>query len=122
MNYQFYIQNQQVMSPVAMEVTTKDIYRSKYGDATKLTIADYHAWSKAVTFILRAAQSWRIVTREEQSPDEPGASSTAKVLERYEEKLEKYNTYFDTAAAIIYQSCTPPIRAYIGVDMNPETM
>ena len=100
----------------------KDIYRSKYGETPRLTSINYHSWSRATQFVLRAAQCWRIVTREEQRPEPPTAGNNTRVWERYEDKLEQYNTHYDTAAAIIYQSCSTQIQAYIGTDMDPQTM
>jgi hypothetical protein len=51
-----------------MNTDTNAIYHSKYGDAPKLATTNYQAWSKSITYILRAAQAWRIITGEEQPP------------------------------------------------------
>ena len=89
-----------------MDTTTiqKDTYRSKHGETPKLTSINYHSWSRATQFVLRAAQYWRIVTREEQQPEPPTAGNNTRAWERYKDKLEQYNTRYDTTAAIIYQS------------------
>src|SRR5437868_564458 len=42
-------------------LSASETYRSKYGDAPKLNTTNYHAWSTALMYILRAAQAWRIV-------------------------------------------------------------
>jgi gag-polypeptide of LTR copia-type len=97
-------------------------YRGKYGEAPKLTTMNYHTWRTTVTYILRAAQAWRIVTGEEQPPEAPAANANATARDRYEEKCDRYNSHYDTAAAIIYQSCTPMIQAYIAGNSDPRSM
>src|SRR5437667_11928337 len=100
----------------------KDIYYSKYGETPRLTSINYHSWSRATQFVLRATQCWRIVTCEEQRPEPLTTGNNTQTLECYEDKLEQYNTHYDTAAAIIYQSCSTQIQAYLGTDMDPQTM
>src|SRR5438876_407200 len=58
-------------------LSASETYRSKYGDAPKLNTTNYHAWSTALMYILRAAQAWRIVIGEEQPPEAPRNTASA---------------------------------------------
>jgi hypothetical protein len=53
--------------------TMKEIYYSKHGEAPKLTITNYHAWSRAMRYILLAANAWDIVENNEGLPKAPAA-------------------------------------------------
>jgi hypothetical protein len=103
-------------------ISTHETYHSKYGDAPKLTTTNYHAWSKSITYILRAAQAWRIITGEELPPEAPTANANNTARDRYEDKRDRYNSRYDIAAATIYQSCSTTLQGYIAVDSNPQEM
>ena len=102
-------------------LSASETYRSKYGDAPKLNTTNYHAWSTALMYILRAAQAWRIVIGEEQPPEAPRNTASA-IQERYEEKRDKFNVRYDIAAATLYHSCTSTVQPYITGDSNPATI
>ncbi|KAI9760619.1 MAG: hypothetical protein M1840_002376 [Geoglossum simile] len=88
-------------NPTMDTITNTSTYRSKYGETPKLITMNYHSWSTSVTYILRAAQAWQIVTGEEQPPKAPAANTNATARDRYEDKRDRYNSRLDIAAATI---------------------
>src|SRR5437667_11683138 len=59
---------------------------------------------------------------EEQPPPPPAANALPAARNRYEDKRDQYNARYDLAAAIIFQSCSTTIQAYIAGNSEPQAM
>src|SRR5437762_739924 len=107
------------MDPLA---ATNEIYRNKYGEASKLTISNYYAWNKAIRYILLAANAWSIVAGDEAPPEALAANVSTHVRECHEDKRANYDSRYNMAAATIYQSCSSTIQAYLTDYPTPTAM
>jgi hypothetical protein len=104
--------------------TTTETYTSKHGDITKLNATNYHIWVPSVRYNLNAIRAWNIVAGEEEPPVVPAniANANITLCKYHEDKQNAYEARHNSAAAVIYQSCSPMIQPIVRGMTDPRLM
>ncbi|KAH8152155.1 uncharacterized protein LAJ45_03581 [Morchella importuna] len=105
-----------------MTSSTKDIFKHPKGSFDRLTPSNYSSWKNSMRRLLRALLAWKIVSGDEEIPPVAGPNDEEEEIERCRKRRQDFEQRREDAAAVIYNSCSSPVRIYIDEVDDPEEM